>query len=81
VCPISNKENLQKDNDPSKNNFVYPGGNNVPMLAAGGIVWLQSNLNSAQLTGIAISILLFYFAYFFMKQVKKNNQPAEKIIV
>ena len=53
--------------------FRVPGGILIPLAAAGGIVWLLSNLSRAELTGIVLFILLFSFVYFIMKQVKANS--------
>lgn len=53
--------------------FRVPGGILIPLAAAGGIVWLLSNLSRAELTGIVLFILFFSFVYFIMKQVKANS--------
>ncbi len=62
----------RNNNSSAEKTFRVPGGILVPILAAGGIVWLLSNLNKAELTGIAVFILLFSFAYVIMKQLKKK---------
>lgn len=53
--------------------FRVPGGILVPLAASAGIVWLLSNLSGAELTGIAVFMLLFSVVYFVMKQVQKKN--------
>lgn len=54
--------------------FRVPGGVLIPLVASAGIVWLLSNLSRAELTGIAVFMLLFSVIYVVMKQVQKNKK-------
>lgn len=52
--------------------FRVYGGLLVPLVAAGGIVWLLSNLSKTELMGMGSFIVLFSLAYFIILKLKKN---------
>ena len=64
----------------TEKSFRVFGGIIVPVLAAGGIIWLLSNLARAELIGIALFIFLFSFIYFVMVQLKKKKQSFNQNI-
>lgn len=66
-----------KETATTEKTFRVPGGIIVPLLAAAGIIWLLSNLNRNELTGIGLFMIVFSIIYFTMKQVKKKKQEQE----
>jgi basic amino acid/polyamine antiporter, APA family len=52
--------------------FRVPGGVVIPMLAAGVIIWLLSNLTKQEVVGIAVFIAVFSSIYFGITIVKKK---------
>lgn len=59
------------DTDSVEKTFRVPGGVIVPLLAAGGILWLLSNLTKAEIIGIGIFIVIFSMIYLAVKAGKR----------
>ncbi|HEY4876599.1 MAG TPA: amino acid permease [Puia sp.] len=60
----------KNDSAKSEKTFHVPGGIIIPILAAGGIVWLLSSLTKPEFIGIAIFIFVFSIIYFVTKMLK-----------
>ncbi len=67
----------RKESLTSEKSFWVPGGPLIPLLAAGVIGWLLSNLSTEEQTGITLFIALFTIIYFITKYLKKRrSMPA-----
>jgi amino acid transporter len=62
----------KKSNTTSEKTFRVPGGAIVPLLAAGGILWLLSGLTRPELISILVFVILFSLIYLLVKQLKKK---------
>lgn len=56
------------------NGFRAPGGAVVPLLAAGAIVWLLSNLERKELIGMVLFLVVLAALYLLSVQVKRRKQ-------
>ncbi|MBC7535804.1 MAG: amino acid permease, partial [Ferruginibacter sp.] len=62
----------KRNKDATEKYFRVPGGALVPVLAAGGILWLLSNLTRIELIGIALFNLAFALMYLIIKMFKNK---------
>ena len=56
----------------SEKPFKVPGGVTIPLLAAGGILWLLSGLTKPEFAGISVFIVLLSVIYVLVKLAKKK---------
>jgi basic amino acid/polyamine antiporter, APA family len=63
----------KKDKDTLQKGFRIPGGVTVPLLAAGTIAWLLSNLTRPEIAGIAVFIGMVSAVYLVMMLLKKKK--------
>ncbi|MFT3702072.1 MAG: amino acid permease [Agriterribacter sp.] len=69
---------INEKNNAQRNGFRIPGGVIVPLVVSVAIIWLLSNLANAELTGIAVFILIFSAVYIVSKQIKRINNKMHK---
>lgn len=72
---------LRRSEDPAEDSgFRAPGGAVVPLLAAAAIVWLLSNLEQKELTGMAVFLLLLSGVY-WLSVIWKRRRAADAMVV